>query len=135
MAFSREEWADILVHTRRRVREAGLVDLDERVTLDFRTTQSAGEDFLRYLDSLISAVSERSHSTYRRAMEIFQHSVSTQSGRAVQGIEVQIADADRVVYGADRVDLADNEDWGETLRELKGLREVIEGLLNEEGST
>lgn len=135
MPLSHEDWIDVLTHTRRRVREAGFGDLDERVTLDFRSTQSPPVDFLRYLDSLISAVGERSYSTYQRTMDIFQQSMSTESGRPVEGIEVQIEDTDRAVYGADRVDLSDSEDLSEVLDALKRLRADIGDLVDEQGST
>src|SRR5215469_14344968 len=110
MALSSDDWAEILKHTRTRVREAGLRDLDEQVTLDFRPTESGSADVLRYLDSLISALGERSRSTYQRALDTFREYVRTEDGTSVQGIEVRVQDRDFNIFSTHRVDLADELD-------------------------
>jgi len=136
MTLSKEDWQDILGHTRARVREAGLAEIDMQVTMDFRTTESSGADFLRYLTSLISALGERSYSGYQRTLDTFRECLRSENGKPIEGVEIRIEDRDYGVYGTSLVSLADQTDLSIVIGELKNLRkELLEaGLFDEEVS-
>lgn len=137
MALSNDDWAEVLQHTRTRVREAGLSDVDERVALDFRPTESASADFLRYLDSVISALRERSSSTFQRAFDTFREYVRTEDGTPVQGIEVRVEERDFRIFPTHRIDLGDQPNLGVSIEELTRLRHALlsSGLFDEQSST
>lgn len=134
MALSQEDWSDLLAHIRRRVRDVGLADLDTRLTLDFRTTDSSRADFLRYFSSLLGAASERSYSGYQKALRTIQDCVRTEDGGHVEGIEVRVTDADYGLYGTPTIDLGALTDLGALSVELERLwRELHEsGLVDEQ---
>lgn len=134
MAISDDDWAEVLMHMRIRVREAGLADLDERVTLDLRTTQSPSADFRRYLDSIISALGERSYLTYQRTLDIFRGSLETESGGAIEGVEVRVEERDYAIYSTNRIDLSQQEDLHQMIGDLKRLRQdlLTAGVIDEQ---
>jgi hypothetical protein len=134
MALSSGDWAEALTHMRVQVREAGLSDLDERVILDFRTTPSSSADFRRYLDSLISALGERSYSTFQRSLDVFRQSLECESGEPIEGIEVRVEERDFAVYATNRIDLAQQQDLTPVIEDLKQLRQdlLAAGVLDEQ---
>jgi hypothetical protein len=133
MSLSRADWEELLTHTRMRVREAGLTEIDVHVTMDFRSSQSPSQDFRNYLGSVINAVGERSYSGYRRAMDIFRESVKTEDGTEISGIEVRVGDQDFGVYRASTIRLDDQVDLTALVSALKRLQGDLEqaGLFDE----
>src|SRR5688572_11237505 len=103
MSLSNEDWIEVLDHLRLRVREAGFADLDERLTLDFQPTNQGRTDFLRYLSSLISGLTERSYTCYSRALETLQSALEIEGGNHVEGIEVIFDEADSRLYGTHQI--------------------------------
>ncbi len=101
MALSKEDCADILDHTRRRVWDLGLAELDSRVMLDFRATDSPSADFMRYLAVLSYAVAERSQTGNEKALNALPEGVELEGGGQVEGIEVMFTEGDAVAFGAD----------------------------------
>lgn len=131
--MTNDEWEEILEHTRKRIRQAGFMVVDESIMLDFQSTTNAKNDFLRYLSQLINALSERSHSGYMKALQRIQESVSTESDGLVEGIEIRVSDNDYKLYRTDRIDLSELNDLTPLIEKLKGLKGEIEngGEFNE----
>lgn len=136
MANSAIDWAEVLAHARMRVREVGLSEIDARVTMDFRTSQSPTHDFRNYLNSVINALGESSYSGYQRAMNIFHECLRTKNGGLIQGIEVRVDERDFGVYSTESVRLDDQRDHTALLAELKQLRRDLEqsGVFNEDNN-
>jgi hypothetical protein len=132
-----EDWREILEHTRMRVRQAGLSDVDEVVTLDLLSTTIPRDDFLQYLTRLIGAVSERSYSGYIRALQKIRESVTTEGGGSIEGIEIRVTESDFNLYRTERIDLSELNDFSPLIDQLKRLRMEIEnsGTLNEQADS
>lgn len=120
-----DEWADVLNHLRKRVREVGLADLDDLIASDFRMSPIPSSDVLRYLDILISALNERSQLGYRRALEALRDSVDSESGQPIEGIEVAITEDDVRLFRRERIDLASTQDYTEVVAELTAIRDTL----------
>lgn len=131
------DWAEVLTHTRMRVRDVGLTEIDARVTMDFRTSQKPSQDFRNYLTSVINAIGESSYSGYQRTIKIFNECLRTENGTQIEGVEVRVDDRDFGVYRADIIRLDDQRDWAELVKELKQLQVDLEqsGLFNENGNS
>ena len=125
MALTNADWAEVLDHTRRSVREAGLADVDRRVTLDFQTTENAEWDFLRYLDGVTSGVKEKSLAGYNRALDVLNSAVRTEDDEQIDEIDVVCVDNDARLYATDRIDLRQAQDFSPLIRELQLLEEYI----------
>ena len=125
MAITEQEWKEIFAHTRTRAREVGLEEIDNQISMDFRSSASASLDFLRYLENLISAVVERSESGYEKTLDAIRESVATESGEIVQGIEIQIQDGDEGLFGIDSIDLAGLTDQSLLIQELMRLKDDL----------
>jgi hypothetical protein len=123
--MTNDEWREVLEHTRTRIRQAGFMAVDESVTLDFQSTASAKNDFLRYLSQLISALSERSHSGYMKALQRIQKSVCTENGGVVEGIEIRVSDRDYNLYRTERIDLSELNDLTLLIEQLQRLKGEI----------
>ena len=132
--MTNEDWREILEHTRMRVRQAGLSDVDESVTLDLLSTRAARDDFLQYLSRLIGAVSERSYSGYMRSLQKIRESVTTEGGGPIEGIEIRVTESDYNLYRAERIDLSELNDFSLLIDQLKRLKGEIEnsGELSEQ---
>lgn len=128
-----DDWEEIFHHMRRRVREVGLADLDDRLTVDFEGTGDARRDFLSYLSRLTGAVSERSYSGYAKALTTLREALSAEGDQGVEGIEVFVSETDSQVFGTSRVDLGRVEDLTPLIHELGSLRQYLrkKGLIDE----
>jgi hypothetical protein len=133
MSLSTEDWFQVFSHIRRRVRECGLADIDNRITADFRGSESPQRDFHRYLSTLVGALTERSRSGYEKSLTAIQESIRTEDGDPVEGVEVIVSDADSVVYQTDRIALKDGRDFTLVISELRKLERDIglAGLFDE----
>lgn len=133
MAFSNNDWGEILGHMRRRVREVGFADLDERLTLDFQASNDARADFARYLSSLLAGLNERSLSGYTKALRTLQDVLEVEDGQHVEGIEVLLSDSDSRLFDRRILDLGTVEDLTPLIRELESLKAYLirKGFLDE----
>lgn len=136
MPLSKEDWQDILEHTRKRVREVGLIEIDMQIFKEVRTTESPTADFHRYLNLLISALSERTRSGYQRTLQIFQDCLKAENGKPIDGVEIRIEESDQTRYGTKLISLADQTDFLTLIGELKSLQMDLQnaGLFDEEVS-
>lgn len=123
--MTNDEWSEVLEHTRMRIRQAGFMAVDEAVTLDFQSTTSARNDFLRYLSQLIYALSERSRSGYMKALRKIQDSVRTENDGQVEGIEIRVTDRDYKLYRTERIDLSELSDLTALIDQLQKLKGEI----------
>jgi hypothetical protein len=133
MSLSTEDWFQVFAHIRRRVQECGLADIDNSITAGFRGSETPQRDFRNYLSTLVGALTERSRSGYEKALRAVQESIRTESGEPVEGLEVIVADSDRVVYQTDRIALKDARDFTLVIDELRRLEHDIglAGLFDE----
>jgi hypothetical protein len=125
MPMSDDDWSDLLQHTRRRLRELGMADLERDVTTEFRLSQVPASDYLRYLARVTAAVRERSRLGYRRAMDTLRENLETEGGGQVDGIDVVFAEGDASVYGIERLDLGTASDYEPLINELESLRAYL----------
>lgn len=123
--MTNDEWGEVLEHTRMRIRQAGFIAIDESIALDFQSTASAKNDFLRYLSQLISALSERSHSGYKKALQKIQTTVRTENDGEVEGIEIRVSDRDLNLYRTERIDLSELNDLTLLIEQLQRLKGEI----------
>ncbi len=124
--MTNDDWAEVLQHTRKRVREEGLERIDELVTMDFERSNSAKWDFQRYLTGVIGALSERSGRGVTRAISILRNSLMSDSVEQLEGIEVSVIEEDRPSYGVDRIRLEPTDDYSPLIDELKKLLYSVE---------
>ena len=134
MSLSKKDWQEILHHTRAKVQEVGLADVDLQVTMDFQATGSPCADFSRYLSSLISALSERSCFGYQKTLDIFRECLTSENGKQIEGIEIRVVDRDHGMYGSSLISLSDQNDLSTLILDLKNLQnELLDaGLFDEE---
>jgi len=125
MSLSNQEWAEVLGHTRMRVREIGFAELDEEVFRDFRSYDDAKSSFFQYLGTLIAALHERSFSGYQRALYAIRESIQTEDGGSVEGIEVYISDSDFPMFQSRSLDLAELDDLTSLIEELQMLKDDL----------
>lgn len=125
MPLSDSDWSEVLDHTRRRVREAGLEDVDRRVTLDFRPSKNPSADFLRYVSSVIAGTTEKSLSGYTRALGALREGLTVEGAQQVQGITVAFNEGETRLYGVERIDLGEAQDLRPLILELEKLREYL----------
>ena len=107
--MSSDEWVEVFNHLRLQVRVVGLTELDDIIASDFRTSQSPSRDTLRYLDTLISSLKERSQLGYKQALENLRNSVDTESGHPIEDIEIVMTGDDVRLFGIERMSLASTE--------------------------
>lgn len=125
MPLSQTEWAEVLEHTRRRIREAGFEEVDTRVTMDFATTQDSFIDFSRYLANVIKALRERSQYGYNKAYHAVREAIRTEDGQPVEGIEVEFVEGDASLYRVSRLDLSKVDDLGSLISALEKINAIL----------
>ena len=125
MPLTDDDWSDVLEHTRRRLWELGMADVDRDVTTEFRPSQAPSSDFLRYLSRVTAAVRERSISGYQRAMGTLHENLKTESGGQVDGIDVVFTEGDARVFGLTKFDLSKVGDYELLIKELESLRAYL----------
>lgn len=125
MPLTDDDWSDVLEHTRRRLWELGMADVDRDVTTEFRTSQAPSSDFLRYLSRVTAAVRERSLSGYRRALDTLRENITTDRGGQIDGIDVVFTQGDARVIGREKLDLSKVGDYELLINELESLRAYL----------
>jgi hypothetical protein len=127
MPLSQEDYREILLHLRRRMREEGGTDIDERLSTDLRPSEDARADLLRYMEVLIGFLKQRSRRGYDTALRLLREYVYVEGGE-VEGIEIRMTPEDQEAYNVEVIDLAEQEDYAEL---IEGLERLYNSLLEE----
>jgi hypothetical protein len=107
-----DEFAELLRHVRRRVREAGLGDVDDAAVGRLREETLRPSDMvLRYLVALDAALGARSSATVDRTVgRLNQHVAPRGAAPAIETITLELSGIGAVQAGIDRVDLRELPD-------------------------
>jgi hypothetical protein len=120
------EFSELLQYLRGRLRNAGLASLDERLlSREAMQAEAPAERLLGYLDMLEGEFQLQSDRTQAELIERLRRVVATDTGHPVQGVEVWFSDADRQIYGVDRLDLWATPEMSAIVEELRGLRSEL----------
>lgn len=122
MAISESDWAEVFRHLRMRVQKENLRELDDRVMLDFGSTDDSALDVQRYLERVIRALSERSQLGYRRALDALRSGVEVEGGGVVEGIDLVFTEHDHAVYGMTKSDMSAVDNFDPLIEQLTALR-------------
>lgn len=127
MALKENDWEEVLLHLRRRVREAGLAEFDARISADFQASDSRRGDVMSYLSMLISALKGRSRRTYELVLDDLRQTIDVKSNNAgVDGIELVVSEADRPLFGVERLPLVGIPEYESAIDQLAALRALVE---------
>jgi hypothetical protein len=131
MAYTSDEYAHILRHLQRRVREhdahlfevlQGQADFDPHAT----DQERARLRLLQYLRRVIAMIEEASRTGYERSMETLTKYIHTVDGERLEGIKVDLAPGEREEYGREFLDLSRVEDNRATAVQLRAILEELE---------
>ena len=124
MPLTRQDCVELVREVERLLREydPGLLELVMR-------TGERAEDPRRYLIDLLSSIrriySERSSGMYGPILDRINHFVRLQDGSPIRGLSVVLSPAEREIYGADEVNLAELPDRSAFLADLDRITEEI----------
>lgn len=131
MALSNEDYLELLRHVQTVVRqyEPDLFDpLSGIRQKDIQPKQLV----LRYLSSLIGAISQRSAGTYPRVLRLLNEHITPIEGRQITGIKVSLSPQERELYRLDEVNLSEIPERDELIAELHRIYELIESESSDE---
>lgn len=123
-----EDYARLLQHTQRRMRDLGLADLMDRLveTMPAESTQPS-EQLLQMLEGLETELRLQDGAMARMVVDRIGEVARTAEGGRIDGLWVELAPAHRDLYGVDGVDLTRGHDLTPMVEMLRRLR----GELNE----
>jgi hypothetical protein len=134
VALSRDDAAVLLNHLQSQLREQGLGDVSDRIAASIADDPtSAPGQLLRYLDALLDELRLGTDTTIREITSKLRTLTTTESGDAIGGITLELSDADRDLYGVDRLDLGVAPDLSRLIADLSNLRGAIREALIEGG--
>ena len=125
--MNEQDFSEILRYLQDRMRELGLSSLNDRIVSDIRIDPGRpSTQLFRYLDALESEMRLGTEETARLIVDRMRETVETESGDHPEGLTLLLSDADRELYGANRVDLAAAPDLRSVLDEITTLRRELQ---------
>jgi hypothetical protein len=117
-----DEYLELLAYLRDRLRDAGLVDLDDTLAAGLRGDEQASPygSVIDYLDALDAQLALRSRGTVEATVSRLNE-IATAEGR-IETITVELAADEQQISGRDELDLMD-------LPDLQPIREELTALL------
>ena len=134
--MNERECADLMQYTQVRLRQANMGELVDRITFDIGSEQApASLQLLRMLDRLDSEFRRQASGTADRILAEISRTVTTEEGRAPEGLWLDLVPAHRDLFGADGVDLRDGIPLEPVIEELDSLRREMRADLEDAHGT
>jgi hypothetical protein len=123
---------DVLRHLERGLRTSGLSELATRLASSDLPDDPRSR-LLRYLDVLETELEAGSERSAGRVLQRLRDVATTEDGRRIDGIEIELSAADRDLYDIDRVELIGDRGLGRLADEVRALRRDLLASFMEDG--
>ncbi len=132
MAYSNQQYREILSHLERLLSDAGFGSVLDEAGTSAREDARLGEGLrvltIAYIRAVISGLDQRSRRTYERARHLAGDFIQTETGELISDISIVTTPEDRELLGFEELSLSTAPD---VQRLIQDLEEVISDLQRE----
>lgn len=126
MPLNEADYRDILRNAREMLRKAGLGGMDERIISEIRNAETPFYELVYYLKMLTEEIALGADEQLGSVLRRVRHTVETESGEPVKGIEVQLTAEESERYGTSKLVFGPDPELQEIVKELHSiLNELI----------
>lgn len=104
-----------------RLQDFGAPEVDSLISTGLEPSDDPKADLIRYLETLVRVLRERSRGAYRAALSLLRAHVAPSEGDIIRDIYVSLTEAEQEAYALRAIALRDLPDYGSLIAELESL--------------